>query len=240
MSKNLIAISGKAGSGKNTVASMLQELNSNFQEKAFAAKLKQVASMLTGIPMHKFEDQEFKKTFLGPEWNQVIKSMPCGCDWILDSYADQEGKCRNCGEPLDIKTTPMTVREFLQKLGTDGLRDGLHTNVWVNALFADYVAEPDKNIAAFLAAEGLPQSMNGGQKEYPNWIITDCRFPNEAQAVKECGGIVIRIEREGLSTMDHPSETSLDDYEFDHIIYNNGSLSELRNKVIEMYESIIV
>ena len=31
--------------------------------------------------------------------------------------------------------------------------------------------------------------------EYPNWIITDCRFPNEAKAIKDRDGISIRVNR---------------------------------------------
>jgi hypothetical protein len=30
---------------------------------------------------------------------------------------------------------------------------------------------------------------------YPKWILSDCRFPNEAEAVKRRGGLVIRVER---------------------------------------------
>ena len=40
--------------------------------KKFAGKLKQIASILTGISIEKFEDQEFKKTFLCEEWDKII------------------------------------------------------------------------------------------------------------------------------------------------------------------------
>jgi len=88
----IIGISGYSGSGKDTVGRIIQYLHCDFQEdvavelaihpdndwlleeqsgweiKKWAGKLKQVASLLTGIPIEKFEDQEFKKTVLGPEW----------------------------------------------------------------------------------------------------------------------------------------------------------------------------
>ena len=35
---------------------------------------------------------------------------------------------------------------------------------------------------------------------YPNWLITDVRFPNEVDAIKERQGIIIRINREYLKT----------------------------------------
>lgn len=65
--------------------------------------------------------------------------------------------------------------------------------------------------------------------QYPNWIITDVRFENEVQAIKDRDGIVFRIERDGLvSTDDHESETALDNYTgFNSTILNNGSIENL-------------
>ncbi len=103
----------------------------------------------------------------------------------------------------------MTVREFLQKLGTEGLRNNLHGNVWVNALFADYKA---------------PESSRYDIKGLPNWIITDVRFPNEAQAIKDKGGIVVRIDRPDnpTSPSNHSSEVALDNWDFDMNIVNES------------------
>lgn len=184
----LIGISGKIGSGKDTAAELFQELypGANFEIKKFAGKLKQIATMLTGIPTEKFEEQEFKQTYLGKEWSKFTTS----------------------GEFGDIVTEEkMTVRDLLQKLGTEAMRVGLHENVWVNATMADYNVEK-------------------------NWIITDVRFPNEAWAVKQ-KGILIRINRDNLPvSSNHPSETSLDNFShFDFVIDNNGSIEDLRKKL---------
>jgi hypothetical protein len=116
---------------------------------------------------------------------------------------------------------PMTYREFLQKLGTEAMRDGLHTNVWVNALFADYkgfVKEWD-------------EFGNDTLVEYPNWIITDMRFPNEMEAVELRKGVTIRVVRPGTTVGTHPSETALDDAYFDHVISNDGTIEDLVEKV---------
>ena len=209
----IIGINGYASSGKDTVGIILQYLNSidvgnltiediiknysyhewwledqsGWEIKKWAGKLKQVAELLTGIPVEKFEDQEFKKTNLGKQWNDRINN-------------------------------PMSVRDFLQKLGTEGLRDGLHTNTWVNALMADYKCVP---------ADRAP---NGWDCD--NWIITDTRFPNEAQAIKDAGGIIIRVTRPGIGPInDHPSETGLNQWKFDYEIQNDSSLNELINSV---------
>lgn len=202
----IIGVNGYAGSGKDTVGKMIQyvfsketeitvdvvtthyklhewwlEEKSGWEIKKFAGKLKQIGSILTGIPAEKFEDQEFKKTELGSEWG-------------------------------------MTVRDFLQKLGTDGLRDGLHSNVWVNALFADY--------------ECIPADRAPGGWDCDNWIITDTRFPNEAEAIKSRGGIVIRVDRPGVKPVNpHASEVALDDWDFDYKILNVSDLVSLKQTV---------
>jgi len=203
----IIGINGYAGSGKDTVGIMIQLLHcdsigkatieevlkdykmhewwleekSGWEIKKWAGKLKRIGSILTGIPQEKFEDQEFKKTNMGPEWG-------------------------------------MTVRDFLQKLGTDGLRNGLHTNTWVNALMADYKKEAFSGYIGDMRHD-IPES---------KWIITDTRFHNEAQAIKDAGGIVIRVDRPGVKAINaHPSETGLDDWDFDHKIMNGSDIVSL-------------
>ncbi len=120
----------------------------------------------------------------------------------------------------------MTVRTFLQKLGTEAARDVIHPNFWLNALMADWV--PDL------------QYMNSPR--YPNnWIVTDVRFENEARLIQEKGGIVIRINRKGKeNTGNHPSETSLDNYtDWNHVIQNDGDLVDLYGKVEDILQPII-
>lgn len=218
----IIGINGYSGTGKDTIGAMIQflgctnigdltleevlkdypshewwlEEQSGWEIKKWAGKLKTIASLLTGIHKEKFEDQEFKKTYLGPEWN-----------WTSEEFVEQ-----GVYKKVEHK---MTVRELLQKMGTEGLRNGLHTNVWINALMADYtpVTHSDRDFGGFI---------------YPNWIITDTRFPNEAQAIKDKGGIIIRVDRPGVSAVNaHPSETSLDDWNFDHKIMNGSDLVSL-------------
>jgi hypothetical protein len=222
----IIGINGYAGSGKDTVGKLIQLLHcesigtatieevindyddhqwwleekSGWEIKKWAGKLKTIASLLTGIPVDKFEDQEFKKTSLGAQW--ATRQMRPG--------KRQDGIFP---KKVDMELVPMTVRDFLQKLGTDGLRTGLHENTWVNALMADY--------------EGL-YDLDTDRTTYPNWIITDTRFPNEAQAIKNAGGIVIRVERPGYKPInDHPSEIGLDNWNFDHKIMNGSDLTSL-------------
>ena len=206
----IIGINGRINSGKDTVGNLIKDINceNNWEIKKFARKLKETASLLTGIPVKKFEDQEFKKTFLDAHWNKEIFENKTSLDKDNKAYNKSIVK-------------PMTVREMLQIIGTDALRNNLHQDVWVNALMCDYI----------------PYSVRGSDyEEYEsNWIITDMRFPNEMQAVKANGGITIRVVRPSNKEIPldllHSSETSLDNAEFDYEIINDGKLEDLIEKV---------
>ena len=269
----IIGISGRMGSGKNTVGDIIEKIcltneGPLFEQRSFAGKLKQIASLLTGIPVEKFEDQEFKKALLGEEWG-TVRHNPLNNIEPFEKFQFNE---------------LMSVRKFLQKLGTEAMRDGLHTNVWVNALFADYHPTPNKSMEESF----MEQFVTGRSEihyEYPNWILTDMRFPNEMDAVVEKGGITIRVVRnnntkysdekvkailkdmgyvdlsdgvweelainEGFTWFEtfklwtwdeddnnnealHPSETALDDAEFDYEIINDAGIPELIEKVREI------
>jgi len=254
----IIGINGYAGSGKDTIGKLIQiitcpkipegytvlelitfyhsqhewwlEEQSGWEIKKWAGKLKTIASLLTGIPVNKFEDQEFKKTFLGPEWDYWSIKLKEGKTKITEQarvITEEQADANLLFNPVihgsykktwEKEKCRITVRQFLQELGTDACRNGLHPNTWVNALMADYVALPQVG----------PGITEDNDYQYPNWIITDTRFPNEAQAIKDAGGIVIRVDRPGVSAINaHPSETGLDNWDFDHKIMNGSDIVSL-------------
>ena len=120
-------------------------------------------------------------------------------------------------------TKKSTIRDVMQVLGTNLLRQGFNNNI---------------HVATTL----------GSIKEDEKIIITDTRFPNELKAVKDRGGITIRVNRpdfvENALTgekfpvkvykKEHKSETALDTAEFDYVIDNSGSLGDLEEKVLEI------
>ncbi len=61
-------------------------------------------------------------------------------------------------------------------------------------------------------------------------VVTDVRFPNEYAAIKDAGGFMVRIERTNnpMPQTDHPSNTALDGFEFDHVVKNDHDLPMLR------------
>lgn len=236
--KNLIAISGKIGSGKDTVGEIIRkeflfyrqdefgddcfdtEKCTFWEIKKFASKLKQIVSILTGIPVEDLEKQEVKNSYLGKEWN-----YDDGVRSIVAGGVKTDGKGNYIRKDVRLQ-----VRSMLQKIGTEAMRDIIHPNIWINALFADY-----KGIFKGLPSEYIP----GKNLTYPNWIITDLRFPNELDAVRERGGITLRIIRpsiEEASNSLHESETALDGAVLNHVIVNDGTIEDLKNKVLEFLE----
>jgi hypothetical protein len=117
----------------------------------------------------------------------------------------QEGK-----ETVDVRYG-ITPREILQKVGTDWFRS-VYPNIWVNRLITKLQ-----------------------QRTADDFVVTDIRFPNEVDAIKSIGGIIVRIVRtEGgdIGTFAaHASETALDNIPFtkiDHIITaGSGELDKL-------------
>lgn len=183
----IIGLSGYANSGKDEIARIILKLDNSFTVKKFASKVKEIASMLTGYPVEMFEDRLFKSQPLGDEWSKI--------------------KGRD--------TIKLTARDLLQKIGTEAIRNNLHEDAWINALFLEYC------------------------HPYPNWVITDCRFPNEAAAIKKRGGYMIRVDRkDNYPANEHDSETALDIWEFDYIINNNGGLEQLQDEVKKVFERL--
>lgn len=73
-----------------------------------------------------------------------------------------------------------------------------------------------------------------------NLIISDCRFPNEAKAIRDKGGIIVKVVRDGVVSKDvHPSETNIDNIAGNIIVFNDGSLEHLKAMVDVLAKSII-
>lgn len=235
----LIGISGKIGSGKDLTGEIFQYLKHkkdyptddavqgtfldyqvsehkdvpNYEIKKFADKLKDIACLLIGCTREQLEDREFKELELSEEW-WYHKASFLSADGSVG-----EEKLMPYGEQISyahsstlIKLSP---RIMLQLLGTEAGRNIIHPNIWVNSLFSSY-------------------------SETSNWVITDCRFPNEADAIKNKGGKLIRLNRnydtpltaEQIAISQHPSETGLDSYQgFDALVENDGSILDLVEKI---------
>lgn len=198
--KNLIAISGKLGSGKDTVGKIVQILttfpkmstervvehlhkdlsNNEYEIKKFADKLKDIVCILIGCTRGQLEDRDFKEKELGEEW--WYYTVRLNKSKTLIPYLETRGELK---EETLVKLTP---RLLLQLMGTECGREIIHPNLWVNALMGEYKKE-------YLNTPTFSDFSNTRLYSMPKWIITDLRFENELKAVKDRGGITIRVNR---------------------------------------------
>ena len=114
-----------------------------------------------------------------------------------------------------ISWMDISYRKLLQEFG-EGIRQTVDKNFWVNSLLSQY-------------------------DNSQNWIISDVRYVEEANAILDRDGILIRVNRDTGFYDIHISEISLDDFEnFGYVIDNNDkSLEDLFNECNYIVEYII-
>ena len=284
----IIALSGKAQSGKDTVGKIIQTLtnfptltneqvigflnketyNNKFEIKKFADKLKEIVCILLGCTREQLEDEEFKSKELGEQWDKyVIKGLfdhrILSPHFVTEEEARQWEKSQDWYEDTGgydsyLDLVKLTPRLLLQLLGTECGRNIIHPNIWVNSLMSEYtprilpiirqLREEDDTLGLHEAKQAYLEGkrpIKNVESEYPNWIITDMRFPNELEAIEKRDGLTIRVNRtpswlwlkqvdylvETQGVKEHSSETELDNAEFNYTIDNNGTLEELIDKV---------
>ena len=180
----IIGLSAKAGGGKDTAGDLIRE---SLEEKgyattqiSFANPLKDICTMLFGWDRDRLQsDADFKEGSL------------------LDD-GSPDPACEMLG---------MSRREVMQLLGTEAMRRGLHSEIWI--------------IAMKLAI------MRGDYNMYDYGLLTDCRFINELQFVRDLDGTLIRIDRAGeQSTLtehtEHASELEWQKWtDWDAIVLND-------------------
>lgn len=121
------------------------------------------------------------------------------------------------------------VRRLLQRIGTEGVRDVLGEDVWRNLLAQKLVK---------LAGDDWPK--NGNIANSVNVVVSDVRFPNEAEFIKANGGFVVRIARPGFGGNDpHPSEAQIAGLNADFDI-SATDLTALFGEIENVHNTILV
>lgn len=90
-------------------------------------------------------------------------------------------------------------RQILQELGT-GVGRSLHRNVWVRQMLRDMDAWERHQRAWVLTNTQRWELAYHGLKEdspqrHPIWVVPDVRFPNEAAAIRDAGGVILKVRR---------------------------------------------
>lgn len=113
----IIGIAGKIGSGKDTfarfLANAIKRRGSEVRIAKFADTLKEIASVLTGVHVSKFEDQDFKKSMMPGDWGityrELLQKIGTECfrdnlhkdTWVF-SVEDRNREFLECGGTLII------------------------------------------------------------------------------------------------------------------------------------------
>lgn len=116
-----------------------------------------------------------------------------------------------------------TGRTLLQHVGTDIVR-AKDPNYWVN--FA----------VSFLKMF---------EDEWDYVLIPDCRFPNEVNTMQtHFDTLHIRVIRPNFKSplseeqQNHPSETALDNYMYDEVLWNDNTVENLSQRIMKLVDKI--
>ena len=225
MLNDLIAISGLKNSGKSEAAHMLKYLlnapkpfrryfwyklglkfSCKWKITSFAKPLKEVLSIILKEDICKFENRNFKENyFVSIGSNRVIPRELLDDNDILSD--NKFTKLIKTNEPLPSNIY-LSIRQLMQYFGTEVCRKYLGETVWIDATLKNR-----KN----------------------HTIISDLRFKNEFDIVKQYNGKVIYIKRDCSKPGSHASEREIIDLynqnKFDYVVENNGSLKDLFNNL---------
>jgi len=252
----IILISGKKQSGKDTIAKIIHYLiekqnkkhNLSFKEykkvyntlthdwkiKKFACKVKEIVSILTGVPINDLEKDTVKNSYLPKEWDRYVvelygNSSKDYCDnKILYFSTYEEAINYTHGENRHIITKQrLTYRDLLQIIGTDLFRNQFNPSIWAISTLSEYKPKTlhfykpipdgmDKNRIykcikceqEYLTTKQIhpfcEKCTNKRNKTMPDWMITDWRFFNEEMKCKEKEENVLTIRVDRFFNLIYP------------------------------------
>lgn len=102
-----------------------------------------------------------------------------------------------------------SMRWFLQRFGTEGIRDAIAVDFWTRRM---------KSTLDALADAGAPAV-----------VITDVRFENETQALRERGAQIVEVRRPGTTASSHSSDRPV---RCDWVFENHGTIDDLITHVL--------
>lgn len=199
---NVIALTGRAGSGKDTTAQILQYILDS-------SDLDQVVNVQEEI-LDSFESQIFSG------YNDVSNYHILKFAWpvyqivgiLLNRNPEMIMLDRKFKDTIQYKK--LTGRQLLQKVGTECFRDVIGTDIWLDIM--------DRHLSGLYS-----------QGNVDGVIISDLWFVNEAEflAEKWKATIIKMAGRDSGVPVTHPSEAEISLIEHDHYLYNSGTLVQL-------------
>lgn len=252
MKSYIIGIAGKANSGKDTIASMINYIFANGITKStysywlshrnsidltykyrvlhFADTLKDVLSMMYNIPRQYFDDREYKDNMYynlrTGEFIRKDKVTQRGDHYfVIDIETLNHSSIREEIETYDELFPLITIRTLMQYFGTDICRNNLEDDIWIKCTMrrAWDIAKANRLC-----------------------IISDVRFTNEANAITNSdpslygGVIMVRHDNNGSNDNSDLHSSEIVTFNTAYSIDNNSSLMSLFFKVLDICQKIIL
>lgn len=239
----IVGIKGFKGSGKDTVASMISYILHDGIMKAnydtwllyhkngfvendeiiihFADKLKDDISEFCGIDRKLLDKQEIKENYYYNFKTGIVSTNIKDATYVVDKCNDAILKYNDLSSYLVLynNNVSIKIRVLLQYYGTNVIRN----HFWREA-FIRYTMNKAFDI----------------RNSKGQCIIADARFENdECEAIKQCGGMIIRVDRKLNNNDNHESE-QIKICEDDYIIDNTGTLVGLFYKVLKFVTDYMV
>lgn len=228
----VIGISGKIGAGKSTLAEAIVKIVAESpwtdpaQRLSFAGALRAETTKLINAH-HKH----------GELTNQILAEtdIPAADEEALAAFA---AICDNAEGKINVYEKTEHSRQLLQHWG--GARRAQNPDYWVVQL-RDAIRNINKEpvMGATGGSAGGDTAVAGGNVTRLV-IVDDMRYPNEADMLRDLGGVLIRLEVSPENRLDrirrrdnsgaaalydeHPSENSLDDYKGFHLVMGDDRL----------------
>lgn len=132
---------------------------------------------------------------------------------------DRSGICPETGK---------SYRYMLQTLGTELGREMWHPDVWVRATERMWKGVQAGEVYVSKKGQiGMPQAFG--------MVLSDVRFDSEAEWIRNQGGTVIHLRRDGVEfSSDHVSESGVKWEQGDALVSNNCDLPELARRLREV------
>lgn len=264
----ILGISGKKGSGKNTVTniihgivlkdnSLIKDWNLSQDGKLVVNTWDQNGRLGWGELQIDRTDSEYLAYAEHNMWPYVkMYSFADNLKWICTHLFNIPHEC--------VWGTDDQKNQIQQHLRWENLPGFIDSDLYLSCLKNHYGAGLKESIKGFYPHEPGPMTAREFMQFFatqimrkiwqPIWInsclnkiiseqsklavICDVRFPDEVSAIESVGGSVIRLTR-NIYEDNHCSETALDDYPFKYIIDNHGgSLDSLISTVTKMYRKL--
>lgn len=209
----IIGLAGPAGCGKDTVAQLLVT-HMGFSQLAFADPLREEICQAFGVDLSMLTEREAKESPI-----EALSLRCCSDNVFAVVMLKLLEELEPASTALDKLATPRSPRQIMRWWGTEYRRNACSTTYWTRIL----------KMRAHLQQ----------QRHQLRHVVSDVRFHNEAQAIRDMGGVIWQIKRPGLHLDEsHSSETDGSAFAPEVVINNNYDLRHLQYLVMAAWDRI--